>query len=512
MDLRRIMGLTVLVFGMSGMAVAAVSANLADAAENEEGALIRTLLGAGNDVNATQVDGMTALHWAAYHDDAETAALLVRSGAHVNAKNRYGVSALSLAATNGNAALVKLLVDAGANPNATLSGGETVLMTAAHTGSLEAVNMLLAKGADPNAREQRQQTALMWAAAEGHASIVQVLIDAGADFRPTLKSGFNSLFFAVREGSIDVVHMLLKAGADVNEVLERVKDGPDGPILNQSDRPVDDGMTPLLLAVRNGHFELAVALVKAGADPNDQRTGFTALHTMSWVRKPDASDRGDPAPIGSGNLTSLGFVREMVALGADVNARLGKDVKRPPHTASRLGREGATPFFMAADRADAPLMRQLLDLGADPSLPNAANTTPLMAAAGLGTNAPSEEAGTDREAQRAVKLLLDLGADLDAVDDQGNTAMHGAAFGEYPGVVELLGESGANCDIWSQENELGLTPLFIAEGFRVINFKRSRPTLDAVTALMIAEGISLEGPRPAVRDAYAKRPEKPVKK
>ena len=127
MDLKRIMGLTVLVFGMSDMAVAAVSANLADAAENEEGALIRTLLDAGNDVNATQVDGMTALHWAAYHDDAETAALLVRSGAHVNAKNRYGVSALSLAATNGNAALVKLLVDGGANPNAALSGGETVL-------------------------------------------------------------------------------------------------------------------------------------------------------------------------------------------------------------------------------------------------------------------------------------------------------------------------------------------------------------------------------------------------
>jgi ankyrin repeat protein len=320
------------------------------------------------------------------------------------------------------------------------------------------------------------------------------------------------MFFAVREGHIDTVRTLLMAGVEVNEILHRVKDEPDRPVNNASYKPVDDGMSPLLMAVRNGHFELAVALVEAGADPNDQRTGFTPLHTMAWVRKPDASDRGDPAPIGSGNLTSLGFVREMVALGADVNARLGKDVKRPPHTASRLGREGATPFFMAADRADAPLMRQLLDLGADPSLPNAANTTPLMAAAGLGTNAPSEEAGTDREAQRAVKLLLDLGADLDAVDDQGNTAMHGAAFGEYPGVVELLGESGANCDIWSQENELGLTPLFIAEGFRVINFKRSRPTLDAVTALMIAEGISLEGPRPAVRDAYAKRPEKPVKK
>ena len=258
--------------------------------------------------------------------------------------------------------------------------------------------------------ERREQTALMGAAAEGHAPVVEALIEAGADTRASLHSGFTPMFFAVREGRLDVVGTLLEAGVDVNELLQRVKDGPDREVNNATYRTVDDGMSPLLMAVRNGHFELAVALVEAGADPNDQRTGFNPLHTVAWVRKPDASDRGDPPPIGSGKLTSLQFVRKLVALGADVNGRLETGDARAPHTASRLAMEGATPFLMAADRADAALMRLLLELGADPLLPNVENTTPLMAAAGLGTTAPLEEAGTELEAFESVQLLLDLGA------------------------------------------------------------------------------------------------------
>ena len=117
---------------------------------------------------------------------------------------------------------------------------------------------------------------------------------------------------------------------------------------------MDDGISPLLMAVRNGHFELAVALVNAGADANDQHSGFTPLHTMSWVRKPDESDRGDPAPIGSGNLTSVEFVLALVALGADVNLRLEEGAPRQPNSVSRTDSGGATPFLLAADRADAP--------------------------------------------------------------------------------------------------------------------------------------------------------------
>ena len=209
------------------------------------------------------------------------------------------------------------------------------------------------------------------------------------------------------------------------------------------------------MAVENGHFELAIALVEAGADPNDQRSGFTPLHAISWVRKPDASDVGDPPPIGSGRLTSLQFVRALVERGANVNARLGKGVPRPPASATMLGTEGATPFLMAADRADVPLMRELLKAGADPLLPNADKTTPLMAAAGLGTADPLEEAGTEDEALEATKMLLDLGADINAVDNKGDTAMHGAAYGNFPAIVQLLADRGADINIWKQARHRG---------------------------------------------------------
>ena len=514
MNWRRLAGCTALALGAAvaagaGAAVAsapegAADASLVEAAEHGRAGLVRALVDGGADVNATQVDGMTALHWAVYHDDTATARLLVRSGADADARNRYGVRPLALAATNANGGIVRLLLEAGADANGALRGGETVLLTAARTGSLEAVEALLAHGADPDARERRGQTALMWAAAEGHTEIVHALVEAGADLRAALSSGFTPLFFAVREGHIDVVDTLLDAGVDVDAVLARVKDGPDEAVNNASYRPVDDGMSPLLLAVRNGHFELAVALIEAGADPNDQRTGFSPLHTMSWVRKPDASDRGDPPPDGSGKLTSLQFVRTLIELGADVNARLRPTEARPPHTASRLGVEGATPFLMAADRADTPLMQLLLELGADPFLPNADGSTPLMAAAGLGTAAPEEEAGSEEEAGDAVRLLLHLGADIDAVNAEGDTAMHGAAYGSFPSVVQLLADYGADIEVWSQPNEQGRTPLFIAEGYRGGLPRPSRPTIRAITTLMVGAGVPTDGPRPELIDMYSR--------
>jgi ankyrin repeat protein len=494
-------------FAVAGTSLAADTPTLADAAEQRNGALIRKLLGAGADVNATQVDGMTALHWAVYNDDVEMAGLLVRSRANVNAANRYGVAPLSLAATNGNANVVKLLLDAGANVNASLPGGETVLMTAARAGSLEAVKALLARGANPNAREQREQTALMWAAAEGHAAVVRALIEAGAAVNATLRSGFTPLFFAVREGHIDAARTLLQAGVNVNETLKPTD--LSTLVVGASYRPVRAGTSPLLMAVENGHFELAIALVEAGADPNDQRSGFTPLHAITWVRKPDASDTGDPPPIGSGRLTSLQFVRALVERGAKVNARLEKAAPRPPASATLLGMEGTTPFLMAADRADVPLMRELLALGADPFLPNANKTTPLMAAAGLGTANPLEEAGTESEALDAVKVLLDLGADIDAVDDKGDTAMHGAAYGNFPTIVQLLADRGASVNIWKRPDTEGRTPLFIAEGYKAGRPQPSRPTIDAIQRLMAAAGVSTAGTRPRIRDIYERPPDPP---
>jgi ankyrin repeat protein len=500
-------------FGLAGAASAAETPALADAAERGNISLVRTLLDARADVNAAQVDGMTALHWAVYRDDLETAGLLVRAGANVNAVNRYGVPPLSLACTNGHSALVALLLGAGANANTSLPGGETVLMTAARTGSLDAVKALLAKGANPNAKERNEQTPLMWAAAEGHTAIARALIASGADIRATLTSGFTPLFFAVREGHIDVTRALLEAGIDVNEPL-RAPEGPQREVNNASYKPVGKGTSPLLMAVQNGHFELAVALVDAGADPNDRRSGFTPLHTLTWVRKPDASDTGDPSPIGSGRLTSLQFVRALKERGADVNARLPEGAPRPPNTASRVGTPGATPFLLAADRADAALMRALIEMGADPFLPNLDNTTPLMAAAGLGTTAPLEEAGTEPEALEAVRLLLDRGADIDAVNNDGDTAMHGAAFGNFPTVAKLLADRGASADVWKRPDKQGRTPLFIAEGYRGGPLRPSRPTIDEITRLMLAKGLPLEGPRPlgVVRDTYEKPAPVPPRK
>jgi uncharacterized protein len=512
MNYGRIAQLFLLMFAVAGIAQAADTATVADATEHRNHALVKELLAKGADVNTAQVDGMTALHWAVYNDDAETAGLLVRSRANVNATNRYGVPPLSIACTNGNATLVRLLLDAGANANASLPGGETVLMTAARVGNVEAVKALLARGANPNAQERRDQTALMWAAAEGHATVVRALIEAGSTTNATLASGFTPLFFAVREGHIDVVRALLQAGVNVNATLTPTpkEDRPPSTV-NTSYKPVRNGTSPLLLAVENGHFELAMALVEAGADPNDQRSGFTALHAISWVRKPDASDVGDPAPIGSGRLTSLQFVRALVDKGANVNGRLGKGVPRPPASATMLGTEGATPFLMAADRADVPLMRELLKAGADPLLPNADKTTPLMAAAGLGTSDPLEEAGTEDEALEATKMLLDLGADINAVDNKGDTVMHGAAYGNFPTIVKLLADRGADINIWKQADTEGRTPLYIAEGYKAGRPQPSRPTIDAIQRLMAVAGVSTDGTRPRIRDIYEKAPVAPEK-
>jgi uncharacterized protein len=502
---RRIAGLTLLVIGVAGAPMAAENPMLADAAEQRNAALVRTLLAKRADVNTAQVDGMTALHWAVYHDDAEMGRLLIKSGANVNATNVYGVSPLSLASMNGNAAVVKALLDAGANANASQPGGETVLMTAARAGSVDSVKALLARGANPIARERRDQTALMWAAAEGHAAVVQALIDGGADVRARLKSGFTPLFFAVREGHIEVTRTLLKAGANVNEALQHEELGPSVPVTEA----VVNGTSPLLMAVHNGHFELAVALLDAGADPNDHRTGFTALHAVTWVRRPDASDIGDPPPIGSGRLTSLQFVRALVEHGANVNARLEKDAPKAPYAATLLKMDGSTAFLMAADRADIPLMRELLKLKADPLLPNAENTTPLMAAAGLGTANPLEEAGTEAEALEAVQLLLELGADVNAVDSNGDTAVHGAAYGNFPAIVQLLADRGADINIWKRQDTAGRTPLFIAEGYKAGRPQPSKPTIDVLRRLMVAAGVPTDGPRPRIIDIYERVPEPP---
>ncbi len=474
----------------------AADAPLADAIEHRDTAAIRQFLGKGTNANAPQVDGTTALHWAVFHDDTETVAALLRAGAKANAINRYGVPPLAAACTNGNAVIVQRLLAAGAEANAELKGGETMLMLAARAGSADAVKALLASGAKVDARERVGQTALMWAAAEGHTAVIRTLLEAKADLHAAAESGHEAFFYAVRGGHQETVRALLAAGADAKALLRSAK-GPRA--------------TPLSLALLNGHFELAIALIEAGADPNDVRTGFTPLHLIAGIRKPDSSDMSDPAPAtGAGRLSSAGFVREIVKRGASVNFRLPKGSPKQSNTSSSVGTEGATPFLFAADRGDVSLMRELLKLGADPLLPNADGTSPLLAAAGVGTNEPQEEAGEESEAAEAVKLLLDLGADVNTVDKNGDTAMHGAAYNISPLVVKLLAEAGANPQIWSKPNKAGGTPLFIAEGYISRLPRPDAPTIAAITKLMVKAGISTGGPRPKIIDSYEKPAVRPA--
>ena len=445
--------------------------------------------------NAVEPDGTTPLHRAVHRNDLKGADALIRSGADVNAVNRYGVPALSLAAMNGNAAVLELLLKAGANPNATQSEGETALMTAARTGVPAAVKTLLAYGADVNAKEAwRGQTALMWAAAEGHADAIQVLLEAGAQINARSNAGWTALLFAAREGKIPAVKTLLAGGADVDDALiarpvGRGRGAGGAAAADGDPRLPSRGSSALVLAVGSAHFELAAALLDAGANPNAAAQGWTALHHITWIRKPGTGSN-DPAPYGSGNMDSLTLVRKLKAHGADVNARV---TRRPNVGVTALNFIGATPFFMAARGGDTELMRLLVELGADPLLPNEDGTTPLMAAAGVGTHSPGEDAGTPAEALEAVKLALELGNDPNVVDKNGNTVMHGAAFKQLPEVVKLLAAKGADVNIWNKKNVSGWTPLRIAVGVhRGMNFRFHVPTADALRDIMVAARVSTE--------------------
>jgi ankyrin repeat protein len=462
----------------------AAEAPLATAVQKMDRGAIRQLIEKRAEVNTPQVDGTTALHWAAYHDDVELASRLLAAGASVKAANRYGVTPLSLACTNGNVAMIERFLDAGADANASLPGGETMLMTAARTGKADAVRALIARGADVHAKEPRRgQTAIMWAAAEGHAAVVEELIRSGADFRTPLSSGYTPLLFAVRQGQIAAVKALLKAGADVNEVVKVAAN----PKLPEGERPIRNGTTPLHLAIANAHFELGSELLDAGADPNSDLLGYTVLHMLVYVREPGIGDN-DPGPEGSGTMTSLDFARKAVAKGAKIDARM---TRRANLTNTRWNELGTTPFLLAAVTADAELMKTFVSLGADPLVKNNEGSTALMAAAGLGTRSPGEDAGTEEEVLEALQVALDLGIDINAVDSRGETAMHGAAYKNLPLAVQFLASKGARSDVWNRKNEFGWTPLTIARGYRFGNFKPSPVTVAAVEEVMQSAGLRI---------------------
>ena len=466
------------VFLLSTAVAAAAQSDLrlVNAVRSQDGAVARALLKQRVDVDQPQPDGTTALAWAAHWDDLEMTDLLLGAGADVNLANDYGLAPLSHACSNRSAAIVAKLLKAGADPNRAQRTGETPLMTCARAGSRDAVSSLLESGANVNAKENRQgQTALMWAVAAGHPDVARALIEGGADVHAkthapagfptarysesgnngnidhetTSKGGSTALAFAAQQGNIDSARILLEAGAGVNE------------------RTPDYG-SALVVAAASGNEALAVFLLENGADPNvADGYGITALHYSAQKGLMDLryfqTDESYRLP--SPNMPVL--AKALLAHGANPNPRIEKQLlvydAQGPGSAKMVE---ATPFFLAAIAGDAALMRLLAAGGADPHLPAKGNYAPLIAAAG-GTRVANRRSQSDRAEQQrnaleAVKLLvLELGADVQAANASGQTAMHSAALVGADGIVEFLADKGAKVDVKDRSGE---TPWSMAEG------------------------------------------------
>ena len=426
------------------------------------------------DVNAAQPGGMTALHWATHHGHVATVRRLLATGADPQVTTEYSITPLAIACEAGRGDLTRLLLAAGADPHDRIPTIQTMLHLAARTGSEEVTTQLLAAGVAVDRAESNDQTPLMWAAAEGHDDVCRLLLEGGADPTRTSKNGFTALMFAARHGHTAVCRRLVKAGADVSRAIRPKETWGRNPRAR---------MSPLLLAVESAHYETALALVDLGADPNDQRSGFAPLHALSWVRRADKGDNvsGDPEPRGSGGISPLQFVRLLAEAGADVNLQL----TRGSGGRAILNTKQATPLLLAAGRADVPLVSTLLDLGADPTLTNVDGSTPLLAAAGIGVKSLVDEPpGSPAECIAAVAIFRERGLDLNAVDGNGETVMHGAAYRNYPGLVRHLASIGADPAIWNRENKHGTTPHDIAAGNRPGAFKPSPPTTAALDEVL----------------------------
>jgi uncharacterized protein len=451
----RVVAVCVIALSLS-TAPAGAAANdllLLEVVKGGDTAAVRALIGRGVDVNQRAGDGQSALHWAVYHENHEAVDLLIREGADVDSTNTLGITPLWVAASQGSSALVTRLLDVGAAPNLAPRTGGTPLMLASRGGDLASVKALLSHGADVNAIEDAHgQTAMMWAVAQRHANIVRLLLEAGADVRARSKSsrrvvllccptwpgdpegtveidqgGLTPLLFAALNGDVASARLLLDAGADVNDTAAA-------------------GTTALVMAVHRGFAPLAALLLERGADPDAAAGGHTALHS--------AVLRGDRETVDM-----------LLASGASLNVRLvtGTFLKRGSRDfAFDKFLVGATPFLIAARLGDLGLMRRLADAGADTSLRLADNRTPLMAAAqGETTGARVRGGATEPRLLEAVKLLLALGADVNAVDRVGNTALHLLVTRRpaFDAVIQLLADHGAALEI---ANRNGETPLALA--------------------------------------------------
>jgi len=451
MSIRLLIGYIV-AFSLSPVSVNAATSELADAAMARNALTVRSLLQKKADVNAPQVDGTTALHWAVRYDDLDTADLLIRSGARVSTANREGVTPLQLAAMNGSASMIDKLLKAGAEANAALTpSGDTALMMAARTGTPEAITVLLEAGANVNAKESwGGTTALMWAASEQHTAAVKLLLDHGADVNARSNfvaaangRGFEGrtpavpkaeqkveefasgwltpLMFAAREGDLESARLLVNAGANVNAIA-------------------GDGKDALGLAIFNGNYDFASFLIDSKSDVNHADTqGFTPLFWAVDRRNMETAPNfpwmitADPLPL----------IKKLLDAGANPNAL----VNNTPRARMRAGSPRivfATALMRAAFSADLELVKMLLSYKGDPKIISSDGETMIEAAAGLGFIQGYSKGKTAAERLEVVKLFVGLGADVNQADDYGITPLMVAGNMGDTAVIQYLVDAGAD--------------------------------------------------------------------
>lgn len=404
--------------------------------------------------NEAEPDGTTALQWAIEEGKADIAQSLITAGANVNAANHFTMTPLAVALISGNSGMTETLLKAGANPRISVPELGTPLLAAARMGDAAAIRALLQAGVKVDEAEPASgQTALMVAAAEGHEEAIKTLIAAGADVKKRSEREETALFFGVRKGSIGVVDALLAAGADVNE---RAGANAANTRRNNGSKVEVSGDSMLVVAIVNAQFSLADFLLKKGADPNLSGANWTALHALARVRNYEEAQYPPPM-ITPGDLDSLELARHLIERGATLNARGGPQaVRRAGGDQNYKDLLGATPFFLAAKSGDVPYMKLLISAGADVTIPEEDNTTPLMVAAGVGC-VPGQWIEQEKEVLGAVKLLVeDLKADVNAVNNEKETPLHGAVCRGADSVIQYLVDKGAKFDIKDEDGQTAL--------------------------------------------------------